>query len=169
MPYLKDERPETIMVDGDWQVGAYRYKAPRLLEEFAQGLKEKKLIGSLCRGCGKVIVPPRNLCGRCHRIMDGRIVVSEKGTITCFIISPPAKKGKFKIFGLDPVEMGVIKEDEVIMPVFVQFDGSDSNVATVLYKADPEKVHIGMRVKVLWAKEPLGALSDLEGVEPLEE
>ncbi len=169
MAYLKDERPETMMVDGEWQVGAYRYKAPRLLEEFVAGLKEKKLIGTLCPGCGKVIVPPRFLCGRCHRVMSERITVSNWGTITCFIVSAPAKKGKFKIFGLDPVEMGLIKDGEVIVPVFVKFDGSDSNVASVLCNADPEKVHIGMRVKALWVKQPLGAMSDLEGVEPLEE
>lgn len=100
--------------------------------------------------------------------MDLRQTVSNWGTITCFIVSPPVQKGKFKLFGLDPVELGLINEGEVIVPVFVRFDGSDSNVATVLYNADPDKVYIGMRVKALWAKQTLGAMSDLEGVEPLE-
>ena len=75
MPYIKEERPETISVEGEWNVGAYKYKAPRLLEEYVQGLKQKKLIGSLCPGCGKVIVPLRNICGRCHRKMDERMIV----------------------------------------------------------------------------------------------
>ena len=157
----------TMAVEGTWNVGAYKYKAPRLMEEFVQGLKERKLVGTLCRGCGKVIVPPRNLCGRCHRRMDGRRVVSNKGTITCFVCSAPMLKGKVKIFGMDPVDMGLVKEGEVVIPVFVKFDGSDSNVHTILTGADPDQVFIGMRVQAVFAQETKGALSDLEGVEPL--
>jgi len=168
MAYVKDERPETMMVEGDWQVGAYRYKAPRLLEEFTQGLKQKKLVGSLCLGCGKVIVQPRQICGRCHRIMDERRIVSEFGAITCFVISPPVVKGKYKLFGLDPVDTGALKEGEVMVPCFVRFDGSDSNIACLLLNVKPEKVFIGLRVKAVWAKELKGAMSDLEGVEPIE-
>lgn len=163
----KNKPVMTMAVEGTWNIGAYHYKAPRLTEEYVQGLKERKLIGSLCRGCGKVIVPPRNICGRCHRRMDGRQVVSNIGTITCFVTSAPMVKGKVKVFGMDPVDMGLVKEGEVVIPVFVKFDGSDSNVHTVLLGADPEKVFIGMRVAAVFAKETKGALSDLEGVEPL--
>jgi uncharacterized OB-fold protein len=169
MGYLKDEFPETMGVQGHWNIGAYRYKAPRLLEEYVKGLKERRLTGSLCPGCGKVIVPLRNICGRCHLWMDKRMVVSDRGTITCFTISPPVTKGKYKILGADPVESGLLTEGEILIPVFVRFDGSDSNVNTLLIGADPEKVHMGMRVRVVWAKEPVGALSDIEGVEPVKE
>lgn len=155
------------MVDGDWQVGAYRYKAPRLLEEFTQNLKNKKIVGSMCMGCGKVIVQPRNICGRCHRRMDGRQTVSEYGVITCFVVSPPVVKGKYKLFGMDPVDTGALKEGEVMIPVFVRFDGSDSNIACLIFNAKPEEVFIGMRVKAVWAKELKGAMSDLDGVEPI--
>ena len=167
MGYIKDERPETIGAEGTWNISSYNYKGSRLMEEYVEVLKQKKLIGSLCPGCGKVIVPPRNLCGRCHRKMDGRKIVSNRGTITCFIVSPPMEKGKLKVLGMDPVETGLIKEGEVIIPVFVKFDGADSNTDTILLNVDPKAVHIGMRVKVLWAKEPQGALSDFEGVEPV--
>jgi hypothetical protein len=163
----KKQRLETMAVEGLWNIGAYHYKAPHLMDEYVQGLKERKLIGTLCRGCGKVIVPPRNICGRCHRKMDGRRVVSNVGTITCFVCSAPMAKGKVKIFGLDPVDMGLVKEGEVVIPVFVKFDGSDSNVHTILIGGDPDKVFIGMRVRAVFAKEPKGALADLEGVEPL--
>jgi hypothetical protein len=167
MGYIKDERPQTIGVEGTWVLSAYRYKGSRLLEEYVEGLRQRKLVGSFCPGCAKVIVPPRNLCGRCHRIMEGRKVVSNIGTITCFVVSPPIYKGKLKVIGMDPVEAGLIKDGEVVIPVFVKFDGSDSNTDTVLLNADPSTVHIGMRVKAVWAKEPKGALSDFEGVEPL--
>ncbi len=169
MAYLKDQRRETMMVEGSWNIGAYRYKGSTQLQEYVDGLKEKKLIGSLCPGCGKVIVQPRNICGRCHRRMDKRMVVSHKGTITCFVISPPIEKGKYKIIGMDPVEAGIIKEGAVLVPVFVRFDGADSNINTILLNCPPEKVHIGMRVKAVFVENPEGKLSDLEGVEPLKE
>ena len=168
MAYLKDERRETMMVDGFWNIGAYRYKGNTLIQEYVEGLKEKKLIGSLCPGCGKVIVPPRNLCGRCHRRMDKRIVVSDKGTITSFVISPPIRKGVYKVLGVDPVEAGLINEGDIIIPVFVKFDGADSNVNIALIGAGPDKVHVGMRVRVVWAQEPQGKLSDIEAVEPID-
>ena len=61
----------------------------------------------------------------------------------------------------------MIKDGEVVIPVFVKFDGSDSNTDTILLNANPKDVHIGMRVKVVWAKNLQGALSDIEGVEPV--
>lgn len=163
----KNERKETMGVQGIWNVGAYRYKAPPLMEEYTQGLKEKKIIGSWCRGCAKVIVPPRNICGRCHRRMDERIVVSDRGTITSYIISTPMQKGKYKVLGMDPVEMGVVSENEIIIPAFVRFDGSDSNVQLLMIDTDPDTLYVGMRVKAVWAEERKGALSDLVGVTPL--
>lgn len=169
MGYLKDKRPETMMVNGRWEFGSARYKAHGLLQEFVDAFKQKKLLGSLCKSCGKVIVPPRRVCGRCHQYMDGRQIVSNIGTVTCFLLSPPVEKGKFTMFGMDPVESGVLKEGEVLIPAFVQFDGSDSNFALVLNEVDPDDVHIGMRVKVVWAEKPQGHLSDIEGVVPLDE
>lgn len=161
----KTKGVETMAVEGEWNVGAYKYKAPMLLPEYVQGLKERKIIGSLCRSCGKVIVPPRNICGRCHVRMDAKMEVSEIGTITSLVISEPVIKGKYKVFGMDPVETGMVEEGEVLIPVFVRFDGSDSNIHTLLIGGDPKTVDVGMRVKAVFAEKTSGALSDLEGVE----
>jgi len=168
MPYIREQRKETIRVEGDWDIGgSTTWKDSTLLQEYAQGLKEKKIIGSLCPGCGKVIVPPRNICGRCHRKMDEKVVVSDIGTITCFVISAPFAKGKMQVLGVDPVEMGLVGEGERVISVYVKLDGADSNIDTELIGVKPEEVYVGMRVKAVWAKERQGKLSDLEAVEPL--
>jgi len=170
MPYIKEQRKETISVEGDWDVGgSTTWKHSKLLQEYAQGLKEKKIIGSLCPGCGKVIVPPRNICGRCHRKMDEKVVVSDVGTVTCFVISASFAKGQAKFLGMDPVETGLVEEGERVISVYVKFDGADSNVDTELIGVEPERVYVGMRVKAVWAKELQGRLSDLEAVEPLKD
>lgn len=167
MPYIKEERPETLSVEGEWAYGAHEYKANTLLDEFCEGLKEKKLIGSLCLGCGKVIVPPRAICGRCHIRMEGRQVVSDKGTVVSYIVSPPMVKGKYKMLGMDPVELGIVKEGESLVPGHVRFDGSDSPYNLPILNAKAEEVRVGMRVKVVWKEGLEGKLSDIEGVEPI--
>jgi uncharacterized OB-fold protein len=101
--------------------------------------------------------------------MDERVTVSNRGTINCFLVSPAVKKGEFDVMGMDPVEMGVIKEGEVLIPVYVQFDGSYSNVTSILMGVDPKDVYIGMRVQAVWKEETEGALSDLQGVEPIKD
>ena len=170
MPYVKEERKETASLEGDWEVSASTtWKHSPLLQEYARGLKEKKITGSLCPGCGKVIVPPRNICGRCHRRMDEKVEVSDVGTVTCFVVSAPFEKGKVKLFGADPIEMGLVKEGERVVSVYVRFDGADSNVDTELIRAEPEEVYVGMRVRAVWAENRVGKLSDLEAVEPLKD
>jgi len=101
--------------------------------------------------------------------MDERVTVSNRGTVNCFVVSPPVKKGEYNVLGMDPVEMGMVEEGEVLIPVYVQFDGSYSNVATTLENVDPKDVYIGMRVQAVWKEETEGALSDLEAVEPIKD
>ena len=60
MAYIKEERPQTIGVEGTWILSAYHYKGSRLTEEYVKGLKKKMFIGSFCPGSAKVIVQPRN-------------------------------------------------------------------------------------------------------------
>ena len=165
----KKKTAETMMVEGSWNVGAYNYKAPTLLPEYVENLKDKRIVGSMCPGCGKVIVQPRNLCGRCHRRMTERIEVSPIGTVNIFVKSEPVLKGKYTVFGMDPIDLGMVEEGERIIAVFVQFDGASSNVHSLLINADPDKVENNMRVRAVFADEPTGALSDLVGVEPLDE
>nr|MDO8063414.1 zinc ribbon domain-containing protein [Candidatus Freyrarchaeum guaymaensis]HDO81334.1 hypothetical protein [Candidatus Bathyarchaeota archaeon] len=164
---MSKERKETLAVEDTWPIGAYMYKGPKLYNEIVEGFKRKKIIASLCTGCGRVFFPPRNICGRCWRKIDARREVSDVGTITSFTISPEIKRGQVKVLGLDPVEAGIVKDGERLIMVYVNFDGTDTNYATVLLNAKPEEVHVGMRVKAVWKEKPEGLLSDMEGVEPI--
>jgi uncharacterized OB-fold protein len=163
----KKVRKETIAVEGVWPVGSYVYKAPMLYQELLEGFKQKKIIGSLCTGCGFVYVPMRNICGRCWRKIDARVTVSDKGTVKSFTLSQAVKRGQVKVLGMDPVEMGWLKEGERLIMVLVNFDGTNSKYTTILLNAKPEEAHIGMRVQAVWKEKPEGKLSDIIGVEPI--
>ncbi|MFQ5999515.1 MAG: Zn-ribbon domain-containing OB-fold protein [Candidatus Bathyarchaeia archaeon] len=163
---IKYKTEETIATEGEWAVGEYEYKAWKHHEEFIEGFKQKKIVASICSGCGRVYVPPTYICGRCFRWMNERTVVSDKGVITSFVLSTPMRKG-MKILGMDPVEAGIVAEGEVLIPCMVKFYGSDSFIQTILLNVDPKDVKVGMKVQAVWSKKPKGRLSDLEGVEPI--
>jgi hypothetical protein len=167
--YVKEKFKETMRVKGDWQVGAYRWKAPsKHLDEVVEFYKERKIVGSLCDGCGRVYVPPRRICARCFKEIEEKVFVSDSGTVLAYLKSPPLKKGSVKIAGMDAVEAGYLKEDEVIIIAMVRWDGCSSVNTLPLLNADSEKVYPGMRVKAVWAENPRGMLADLRGVEPVD-
>ncbi len=167
---IKEKFKKTMQVEGEWHVGAYRWKAAKgLLDEFVKYLKERKIMGTLCSGCGRVYVPPRKICVRCFREIKDKVFVSNYGRVLAYLISPPLQKGKVLIAGMDVVAAGILKEGEQIVLAMVRFEGSSSVMVLPLLNCDPDKVRVGMRVKATFADEPKGALSDLLGVEPAED
>lgn len=164
---IKEKFKETSRISGDWNVGAYRWKAPKgYLDEYVAMLKEKKILGSLCKGCGRVYVPPREFCGRCFEKIEEKVIVSNYGKLLAFLVSPPLQKGKIMIAGMDVVAMGILREGETVILGIVQFDGSSSKMVLPILNTKPENVRVGMRVKAIFAEETRGQLSDLLGVEP---
>lgn len=167
MGLIKEKFEKTMQVEGEWNVGAYRYKAPEgYLDEFVRAFKEKKLIGSLCPSCGRVYLPPREICARCFTKTKEKVEVSQYGEVLAFLVSPPLEKGKVILAGIDAVQAGFLKEGEQIILAMVRFFGTSSSIVLPLVNADPSEVGLGMRVKAVWKDECKGALSDLIGVEP---
>jgi uncharacterized OB-fold protein len=170
MGYVKEKFKETKRISGEWNVGAYQWKAPiGYLDEFIKALGEKKLLGSLCTGCGRVYLPPREFCGRCFRKIDLKTVVSNFGTLLAFLVSPPITKGKARVAGRDAVEAGWLKEGEEVIIGIVNFVGTSSRMFLPVLNAKPKDLFMGMRVRAVFAEKPKGLLSDLLGVEPAEQ
>ncbi len=159
---------ETSAVEGKWEIGGYTWKADKYLDEFVEGLKNKKIVGSFCSECGRVYVPPRYICGRCMKKIEERTEVSDKGVVLSYVVSQEMERGN-EVYGTDVVEEGWVDEGERIITVMVRFFGSDGWTRMILRKTDPDDVYIGMVVKALWKKDREGEMSDLKGVVPLEE
>ncbi len=164
---IKEKFRKTVQVTGEWNVGAYRWKAPKgYVDEYVRAFKEKKILGSFCSSCGRTYVPPREICARCFTKTDRLVEVSQYGTVLAYMVSPPLEKGKVMIAGMDAVAVGFLKEGEVIILGMVRWNGTSSLNILPIYNVKPEDVKVGMRVKALWAEEPKGVLADLVGVEP---
>lgn len=134
----------------------YNNRVGRYLQNYLDGLKEKKILGSKCSGCGRVVVPPRSACGRCGGKMDELVELPQEGVVELFTIAHVAVEGpEFK------------KLDSPQIIALVKIEGCDALLSTVLLNVKAENVKKGMKVKAVWKDETTGDYDDLKGFEPL--
>jgi hypothetical protein len=51
---------------------------------FFEGLKDKKIYGTRCKECKRVLVPARSFCPRCFVTTDEWVEVKEEGTLVAW-------------------------------------------------------------------------------------
>ncbi len=62
---MKEGNEKLIEIPGKWEIN-YLYSAGRVASKFFQELKKnKRIMGTRCPGCKRVLVPPRSFCERC--------------------------------------------------------------------------------------------------------
>lgn len=115
-------------------------------EEF---LKEKKLMGTRCKECGELYVPPRRFCFKCHSENMEWEQVKGKGELvafTCIFVAPPymAKKGYGR---KNPYCTGVVRLEEGPR-VVARIDGVDAS--------KPETINVGLTLQADFIKEGEG-------------
>ena len=104
-------------------------------------LNQEKLMGSRCRKCGALFVPPRTICIKCFGIEMEWIEMKGKGKLaafTCIAIGPPfmAKEGYDR---KRPYVSGVVELEEGVK-VVARIEGLDGS--------KPETIEIGTPVQV---------------------
>ena len=125
----------------------------RYLEELGQG----RLIARRCRGCERVMIPPRMFCERCFRSTDEWVYVNGTGTV--------------KTFSLCYVtwDVRVLRRPQI--PAVIDIDGASPGMGIlhVLGKVAPKQVRVGMKVRAVWkpASKRVGSITDIAYWEPL--
>ena len=123
------------------------------VQNYLDYLTAKKLMGSKCKKCGAMYVPPRKLCTSCNSIDMEWVQMSGKGKIAAFTtitVGTPffVKKG----YGRDkPYCFSVIKLEEGPM-VSGQLIGVD--------ESKPETINVEMPVEVSFIE------TEIKGDEP---
>ena len=108
---------------------------------YEQYLREERLMGSRCKECGALFVPPRSICVKCHSSEMEWVEMNGKGTLaafTCITVAPPFMMAQ----GYDrkhPYCSGVVELEEGAR-VDARIEGVDAG--------KPEDIKIGMPVKV---------------------
>jgi uncharacterized OB-fold protein len=99
-------------------------------------LSEEKLMGSRCRNCGSLFVPPRTICIKCYSTKMEWIAMKGKGKLaafTCIAIGPPfmAREGYDR---KHPYVSGVVELEEGVK-VVTRIEGVDGS--------KPETIKLG--------------------------
>ena len=104
-------------------------------------LSDEKLMGSRCRKCGVLSVPPRSICIKCYSIEMEWVEMKGQGKLaafTCIAIGPPfmIKEGYDR---QHPYVSGVVQLEEGVK-VVARIEGVDGS--------KPETIKIGTPLQV---------------------
>ncbi len=149
------EQEQLVLHSGEAEQ-PFRYAVGRYGSRFFMALRdEKRLLGIRCPKCGKVYVPPRQVCGPCFERMDEMVEVAPTGTLVAYTI--------LRFSFLDP-ETGKQK------PVpygygFIRLDGSDNAFQHFIEIRDETRVRIGARMRAVFHEERHGTLADIQHFE----
>jgi len=156
--------------EADFAEGKVLFNYDRLKGDFAwdtgvgigsylAGLKDGVILGSRCRTCRKVVVPPRVVCEQCFHPMDEYVPLQDTGTVVTFSLCYVTW------------DVQRIKDPEI--PAVIAIDGAAPlhGIMHLLGEVDPQAVSTGMRVQAVWKPEAEreGAITDILYFKPLAE
>ncbi|MEU9383615.1 OB-fold domain-containing protein [Streptomyces sp. NPDC048279] len=118
---------------------------------FLTGLRERVVLG-VRTGDGRVLVPPVEYDPVTAEEIRDLVEVAPTGTVTTWAWNHEPRRGQ-------PL-------DTPFAWVLVRLDGADTALLHALDAPGPEAVRTGMRVRVRWAGERSGAITDIACFEP---
>lgn len=134
----------------------YKNRVGQPLESYINGLKEKKILGAQCPRCKKVYVPPRSVCGKCHKPVDTLVELGQQGTVKSFTVAHvEIINGEIKT-AQKPYIIGLIK-----------IPGASSLLSAVIREPSAGSVKTGIKVKAVWKDTTEGNYGDLLYFEPV--
>src|SRR5438270_2331709 len=144
-PTLIDHRepplsaPLTLSFDCTRSVGA-------TLGKFFTALRERRILG--VRGSdGRVHVPPAEYDPVTYEPLGEMVPVSAVGTVASWTWQPEPLEGQ-------PL-------DRPFAWALIKLDGADTLLMHAVDAGEPDAIHVGSRVHVHWADEPVGAITDI--------
>ncbi|MGW0335733.1 Zn-ribbon domain-containing OB-fold protein [Streptomyces sp. NPDC003011] len=118
---------------------------------FLTGLRERVVLG-VRTGDGRVLVPPVEYDPVTAEEIRDLVEVAPTGTVTTWAWNHAPRRGQ-------PLATPFAW-------VLVRLDGADTALLHALDAPGPDAVHTGMRVRVRWAGERAGAITDIACFEP---
>jgi len=131
----------------NWSVGNW-------MENFYDGMKEGKILGSKCPACGRVFLPPRMICERCFVKADEWVELPATGTVQA------CTKASVKV--AENGDLVDLEAPEIIATV--KHDGADTCIAARIEGADAS---VGMRVEAVLNPDAENVLDLLAAYRPL--
>jgi uncharacterized OB-fold protein len=165
--YVKEKDFATGQVLSTWWYpkADYAWDSGVAIGKFLAGLKEGKILATVCPQCRRVLVPPRMVCEHCFVPTTRWVELPGTGTV--------------KTFSIVIVRWDMERLDTPLVPAVIELDGSNGGrgngggIMHLLGEVDPkpEVVHIGMRVEAVWKppEERTAAITDILYFRPIKE
>ncbi|MFE9066933.1 Zn-ribbon domain-containing OB-fold protein [Streptomyces violaceusniger] len=118
---------------------------------FLTGLRERTVLGVRTTD-GRVLMPPVEYDPVTADELSDLVEVAPTGTVTTWAWNPSPRRGQ-------PL-------DTPFAWVLVRLDGADTALLHALDASGPDAVRTGMRVRIRWAGERVGAITDIACFEP---
>ena len=134
---------------------AYEWDAGEAMGAFLEGMRDGRILATVCSACERTLVPPRKFCERCFRPTDSWTQVAGTGSVETFSICYV----RWDMVPLDPPEI----------PAVIRLDGSSQGgFLHKLAEVQPSDVTIGMQVEVVWKPpdERTGSILDIAHFRP---
>ena len=144
---------EPELFSQDFELGfTYTRSTGPVVGRFFTELRERNIVG-IKASDGSVIVPPMEYDPNTAAELSEFVDVGQHGEVKtwCWVKQPRAKHPLDKPFGW----------------ALIQLDGADSPMLHAVDAGSEDNMSTGMRVKVRWADEPRGHISDIACFEPV--
>lgn len=125
-------------------------------ERFFREIKDNgRLMGARCPKCNLVYLPPRLYCERCFSALEEWLEIPNRGTVHTFTVAH--------------IDLDGNRLEKPAIIALVRFDGVYGGLVHRLGKIEPEKVCLGMPVKVVFKQQRAreGGILDIEHFEPV--
>jgi uncharacterized OB-fold protein len=123
---------------------------------FLTELKAGRIIGTKCKRCRRVVVPPRIFCEWCFRRTDEWVHLPDSGIVNTFSVSY--------------ISTDTTRLKTPIIPAVIEIDGTTkAGFLHMVGEVKPDEVKIGMRVKAVWREptERTGSITDIKYFTPV--
>ncbi len=134
----------------------YHYRVGSFMERYLDELADKKIVGVECPKCGRVLVPPRSVCGSCFTRPEKWVEVGPQGELRNYTVAH-----------VEIVDGEIKDSEEPRIIGMVKLDGADSLVCGVVEGVSEEDLKTGLRLKAVFVDEPKGSVKDLDHFEPV--
>jgi acetyl-CoA C-acetyltransferase len=134
---------------------SYEWDAGEAMGAFLEGMRDGRIVATVCAQCERTLIPPRKFCERCFRPTDHWATVQDVGVVETFSICHV----RWDMVPLDPPEI----------PAVIRLDGSSQGgFLHMLGEVAPDAVTIGMGVEAVWkpADERSGSIMDIAYFRP---
>lgn len=146
----------------------YEFSTGQAHSRFLEGLREGKVLGRVCRKCGRVYVPPRMYCEYCFRHTDEWVEVKDEGWVETAVAS---HIGTFRERLEKPEIIAVVRLDT---PGYARDSYEYAGLFHRICNASEDDVKtgriIGRRVRARWKpkEERTGSITDIDCFEIVE-